>query len=811
MIRNFLSLVTALLLLSCNTEKSVRMINKIDSDWLFYLGEVPEANGSAIDDSQWRKIDLPHDWSIEHIPDSTNPSGVAGGFTMGGIGYYRKKIMIPDDYKNKSIFIKFDGIYKNSTIWINEKCIGKQQYGYVSFYFDITKHLILGKENTITVRVDNSFQPADRWYSGSGIYRHVWLEVVDPVHVPVWGTYITCTNVTDKRATVAVETEVNNTLDQEQVIVLLSEIFGTDGTKIAVQKKELAIQASASLKVSQEFEIQNPNRWDVYQPNIYKVKTTILKSGKAIDEYDTDFGIRTVEFSSEKGFLLNGKQIKLKGVNLHHDGGCLGAAVPAAVWEYRLDALIKLGVNAIRTSHNPAMEELITLCDKKGILVFNEINDKWAIPWLYWQGQSDTVFINQHKKDFLDHYINNLSLFVDRDKNHPSVIIWSIGNETLEQLIAVEEGRVIVQNMVSWLHKNEPTRKVTCGMHPGNEKEHEVPTSLLHEFDVLSYNYRTHQFKDWKKKYPELICIASETKQYNNWFGEDNHCLYTIDFSKNSWWHVNDDFICGQFIWAGIDYLGESAGWPDKGLRGSILYSNAEPKANAFFTQSIYDEKPMVRITVFDKEKAAHLRNAATWQKSWWPAPISSHWNWQQSDSTKLEVVVFSNCETVELLLNDQSLGEKNSEEGNKNIFKWNVQFKEGILKAIAKNKDVKQAEHELVTAGTPAVVALYPSKAVLSADNDDAVVIVAKVLDKNGNLCPLATNFIRFESSGPCKWLGVDNGDMADHYQWKGKEVKVQNGVATCIIQSDGNKGSIKIKGLSDNLRSVETEIRCN
>ncbi len=808
-IRNIVFFIIAgIILFSCSTpNENKRIVQKIDQNWRFHLGDVPEAIDPDFNDGSWRKLNLPHDWAIELPIDSTNPSGKAGGFVQGGIGIYRKHLDIPMNYQDKRIYLKFDGIYRNSDIWLNGEHIGQKPYGYVSHYYDVTDVARPGKKNVITVCADNAFQPSDRWYSGFGIYRHVWLIVTGKVHIPIWGTYITTPQVNKEKATVKIETEINNMGENDQEITLLTEIFDPENNKVAENEKSLSVNSINITKAVQEIEVAKPEMWDVYQPAVYRVKSTIKTSGQVADVYESTFGIRTIEFSPEKGFVLNGKQVKMKGVNLHHDGGCLGAAVPAAVWDYRLEVLKSLGVNAIRTSHNPAMEELVTLCDQKGILVFDEINDKWGIPWLNWRNPDDTAFVEMHKQTFYDHYLEDLALFVDRDKNHPSVVIWSIGNETLEQLIDVKAGKEIVDNMVSWIHENEPTRKVTCGMHPGNDKENEVPTSFLHHLDVLSYNYRTHQFKDWKKEYPDLICIASETKQYNNHWA-DKSVLNSLDFSGNSWWHVDEGFICGQYIWAGIDYLGESAGWPDKGLNGCILYSNAFPKANAWFTQSIYDENPMVKLAVWDEAEAESMRNQTTWQISWWPAPLASHWNWAGKEGEKLDVAVFTNCESAELYLNDELLGEKQKEDFQDGVLRWEVPFTAGTLKAIAKNNGNHESEHELVTAKAPAKIALDPFKSEITTDNDDASVIQVHVVDENGNTCPLANNLVEFSIQGPGIILGVDNGDMADHYDWKGKSVKGMNGKAIVVVQSDGNSGEIKLMASSNGLEGAEIKV---
>ena len=792
----------AILFLGCTHQtEDPRIVKKIDRDWSFKLGDLPEAVHSAFDDSDWRKLDLPHDWSTEYALDTAYPSDKHGGFVKTGIGYYRKNLDLPADYTGKNIYVKFDGIYRNSDVWVNGHHVGHRNNGYITHYYDITEETQPGGNNTLVVKVDNSRQPSDRWYSGSGIYRHVWLIVTDPVHIPIWGTYVTTPDITTERAAVQIETEIRNDTEDERNVSLNTKIYDPDDQLVAENDASLNISASQKLTHKEEMEIQNPSLWDIDNPALYTAVSTVLLNGAAVDQYHTPFGIRTTEFSSDKGFLLNGRQVTLKGVNLHHDAGCLGAAVPAQVWEYRLDQLKALGVNAVRLSHNPHMEELITLCDKKGLLVYDELYDKWAVPWFRSKKSIDSQVIEQHKKSFHEHYMKNLADFIDRDKNHPSIMIWSVGNETVEQRSFVEEGRKILQNMVQYIHEHEPTREVTCGMHPGKEGVDELPSSYWQDIDVLSYNYRTHLFPEWKEKSPELKLIASETRQYNNTrsWGWDS-----LNYKNNSWWFVDKhDYIAGQYIWAGFDYLGESPLWPYKGTKVGIFYTNGLPKPHARFTQSIYSEDPMVHLAVHDDSLARHLEESTeeTWHTFWWPPAVTSHWNYEDKSGKPVRVYTYTNCESVELLLNGQSLGEKQKKNFHDGVIRWNLSYETGKIEAIAKNNGKEVTRHQMETAGKPAKLKLLPTKQQLTTGTDDAIVVEVNVCDEAGNVCPYASNLVTFQIDGPGKILGVDNGDMADHYDWHDNKVQVMHGKAVAVIQSTGKTGKINLKAQSGSL----------
>lgn len=796
----FCSLLTVLFLTACVSEESdIRKKIKIDNDWKFHFGNVTDAQNFDYNDSGWRVLNLPHDWMVEMPPNSVAPAGTAGGFVTGGIGWYRKQLEIPEDFSNKKLYLQFDGIYENSTVWINGEKLGHRDYGYITHLYDASELIKPGESNVVAVKVDATRQPADRWFSGAGIYRHVWLHVIDSLHIPVWGTNVTTPEISRENARINLGIELKNDYKSDQSFELITKILNENGTVVAEKLSQGVVVAESLLKTDQKLDIKNPELWSTDNPAMYEAVSVVNLNGQTVDEYSTPFGIRDIQFTPEKGFMLNGEKIMLKGVNVHHDAGPLGAAVPLAVWERRFQVLKDLGVNSIRFSHNPHMPELLDLCDRMGLLVYNEMYDKWAIPW---QNMDDSAYVAARKKIFHDTWRHDLTDFIDRDKNHPSVIIWSIGNETREQLHDPEAGAEIVEDLMELVHEIDPTRKVTAAMHPRN-KNSEFPSRLMYLLDVVSYNYETHNFEEWRKENPGLIFIASETKLYNNPF----HTISfdTVNYSKNSWFEM-EEWMAGQYIWAGIDYLGESFAWPDKGFRGGVLYTNGFEKASTGFTEGIYSNKPMVQLAVLSDSMASFYNAQDTWQKSWWPPALVDHWNFSEGEI--MDVYGFTNASSVELLLNGKSIGTKNKQDYQDGVLRWQVPFVPGRLEALARNGVETVAEDQLTTAGTVSKLKMYPDKTTITADNDDVVHIVVHLEDKDGNRHALANEQVSLSISGPGKIIGVDNGNLAEHYDWKGDKVNPMDGRCLVYVQANGKSGNITVTASARGLESDNVNI---
>ena len=518
----------------------------MDFGWKFFLGDPASAQAPGFDDGGWRKVNVPHDWSVELPVAESNPSGTAGGFFAGGIGWYRKTFSIPPEWKNRTFGLEFDAIFRNSTIWLNGRPVGGRAYGYMPQHYDVSALVRTDSANVIAVRADASIQPYDRWYSGAGIIRNVRLNVKEAVHIPTWGTAVTTPGVTPEKAGVALAVRVNNNGTAAARSRLSTRILDPGGRTVARGRStDGTVPAGGGETFSQTFSVKDPDLWSPGHPALYRTVSTVTVDGRETDVAETPFGIRTVRFSPDSGLILNGAKTVMKGVCIHHDGGCTGAAVPVRVWERRLEILKDLGVNAIRFAHNPHAPEVLDLCDRMGFLAFDEIYDKWAMPWQPLWAPSAKISPKAFAAEFHATWKRDLRDFIDRDRNHPSVVIWSVGNETIEQLRNPEKGVRILDSLVRFIHGYEPTRKVTCALHPGKASDgHEVPSRFMRSVDVVSYNYRTKDMADWHRLYPEVCWISAETKAYR----EDRPENWAeTDYSNNSWFAVRPfDYAQGK-------------------------------------------------------------------------------------------------------------------------------------------------------------------------------------------------------------------------------------------------------------------------
>ena len=768
----------------------MRTIWDYDFGWKFYLGDVNGAQERDFDDTHWRSLDLPHDWSIEEERSPDNPSGVTGGYFLCGIGWYRKSLALSDEHVDRKVFIEFDGVYMNSDVWINGHHLGHRGYGYIGFQYDLTPYLRSDGENIVAARVDNSHQPHDRWYAGSGIHRHVRLVCVEDLHVAHWGTYITTPQVTQDSAKVVIRTQIANDDDQSRQFDLVTKVLDQAGNIVGTARE------SAGSEVEQEIEIPNPNLWELANPYLYRAISEIIADEKIVDTYETTFGIRTVEFTPEKGFLLNGRKVVMKGVCIHHDAGCLGAAVPDRAWERSLGILKGMGCNALRLSHNPYSPVVLDLCDRMGILVYDECFDKWRC---YKDRETGEVYW-----DFFQTWRKNLHDFIIRDRNHPSVVIWSMGNEVPQQTGDPQGGVDIFKELMDYTHQMDPTRKVTCGLRPARDRiRGEDPTDpppMAHTMDVVSYNYQTQTHGIDHFRYPNLIIIDSETYP---WYTGDILRISSEQHILINSMLTMQDYIVGQFIWAGIDYLGEVKGpWPLKGWAKGLIDTCGFRKSASYYTQSFYSEEPMLHITVMDKS-VEDVPGKFQWG---WP-PMASHWNWP--DDKALKVVAFSNCESVELFLNGRSMGERLAEDFHDRIMIWRLPFEPGALKAFAKNAGEIVAEYELHTAGQPAKLVISADRSELMANDQDLSYLTVMVTDEAGTVVPNAQNLIEFEIDGPGRIIGVDNGDLQSLESYRASYREARNGKCLAIIQSNRVPGEISLIAKSSGLRSQQIKIQ--
>ncbi|MEN8202131.1 MAG: glycoside hydrolase family 2 TIM barrel-domain containing protein [Bacteroidota bacterium] len=778
-------------------ENQPRIETYIDLNWKFIPGDPAGAENQDFDDSGWKYISLPHDWMIEQIVDEENPSGTAGGYYPEGIAWYRKILDLEEYQDMDQFYLLFEGVQMNTDIYLNGTHLGKQIYGYSSFYHDISSLVRKDTLNVIAVRSDCSKLPVDRWYSGGGIYRHVSLIACNSLHIPVWGNTVSSSVEPGGNAEVAVSLDVKNNGEKAQRFDVRFDIVDPHGRIVAEGQTTEYIESSGTGLAEKTFSIPNPELWSPDQPGLYAVNCYLMDKNKLIDHVRTMHGIRSAKFDPDRGFVLNGEKVMMKGVCIHHDGGGLGAAVPVESWKRRLILLKELGVNALRLAHNPHAPEVLELCDRMGFLVIDEMYDKWEEGWL----ESEEV-------QFASTWKNELTNFIRRDRNHPSVVLWSLGNETLEQLNDPALGVAWYKDLKELVLSIDSTRQITTALHPGKaEEDHEIPSRMMHVSPVVSYNYRSDSFRVWHERYPELVFIASETKAYGTNKKED---YQVISYADNSW-NDMDEFVAGQFIWAGIDYLGESAGWPDRGWKHSLMQSNGFIKPQAWYIGSQYREDPLVKLTVKDSLLADSLNHLSSWQTSWAGAPLVDHWSFEDDHTTK-EVVVFTNCERVDIQLNKNLIHTLNRKDFSDGVIKAKVPFEPGELVAHAYFTDergkTRKVSDTLRTSYSPHALAMHPDRS--NVDEDNRIVhITTKVVDSAGTLNPHSSHLVNYQLDGPGKIRVVDNGDLADHTPNNASSREVRKGKQLLVLQAGSEPGDLIVHASADGLKSSQVRIK--
>jgi beta-galactosidase len=770
------------------SQAGTRQTEKFDFDWKFLLGDTAVASAVNYDDSKWEDVQLPHDWSIKLPLNKKN--GGAMGFLPGGIGWYRKTFSIPDNYNGKKVVIAFDGVYHQSDVYINGKHLGFHPYGYTGFEYDLTPYLNFGRQNTIAVRVDHSNSPSSRWYSGSGIYRHVWLKITNAVHVATWGTYITTPVVSESSGEIKIATTIKNNSSHNGNLQVINKIISADGKEVVAAKTSTSIQNGKEGIVDQSMHVPNPRLWSIEKPYLYTMETTVRVNGKTTDQYKTSFGIRSLTFDANKGLFLNGKNIKLKGFCIHQDAGSLGTAVPDASYLRRLKILKEYGVNAIRCSHNPPASEFLDMCDSLGFVVIDEAFDKWKAGY--------------YSKFFDDWWQKDMDAMLLRDRNHPSIILWSIGNETSEQFNATGVGTARAVMLRDYVHKVDPTRLVTAAIAPGNTNNRVYNKSGFTEaLDVVGYNYQEPWLADDKKAFPNRIMYVSEAFPYYR--GRPNSIR---DYNPlNPWYYVaENDFIIGQFIWSGIDYLGESSGWPSTGWPTGLFDECMFEKPIAAFHRSVWNDEPIVRIAVADQSL-----NIDPGKDHWSSPYLAAHWNFEQYDGHIIEVETTTNCDSVELWINDRSMGKRARANWSNNTILWHVPYKAGEIKAIGYNKDKEVAKFELRTAGKAAKIKLSADRLQIQADGQDLSHITMELVDDKGIVVPDSDQKITVEVVGTGRLIGLDNGDLRADSFFTGNPVKTYFGRALATVQSGRLKGEIQIRAMCGDLPVSTLTLKCN
>lgn len=765
----FTFFMMSLLLQAQVAKNSNENIQSFDRDWRFLKQDVTGAENPNFDDSGWRKLDVPHDWSIEGPYDKANPTSRGGGYLPAGIGWYRKSFVANEEDSKKMFFIEFDGVMANSDVWINGFHLGKRPYGYSSFSYDLTGQLKFGKGqlNIIAVRADNSVQPASRYYTGAGIYRHVRLVINNPVYIPQWGVYISASKVSSKKAIVNVQVEAKNETSSQVSAVIETTVMDQVGAIVATTESKVLVPSGQTAKVQQTLELSDPKLWDIEKPNLYKA-VTILKNGKKnLNQQSNIFGLRESKFEASSGYWLNGRNIKIKGVCLHHDGGSVGAAVPLGIWERRLQLLKEAGVNAIRTAHNPFAPEFLDLCDRMGFLVMDESFDTWMAVKPNGEKGYNLLFKDWWEKDTRD--------MVLRDRNHPSLIMYSVGNEIRDNLND-STGFKKYRDQQDLVHRLDPGRPVTMALfRPGSSKVY--ANGFAETMDIVGQNYREKELVDLHLAKPDLKLIGTE----------NGHGLA-------EWLILRDNpFIAGHFLWTGMDYLGEAL-WPQISFNQGLFDRTGEWKTLGLQRQSWWSDKPVVHLV-----RKADNAGVGEWVANWSPVDPGTY------DDARVQV--YSNCEEVELFLNGKSLGLK-AKPADDSSRSWEVTFEKGTLKAVGKNKGKEVATEELITAGDPAKIILTADRSSISFQWDDLCIVSARVVDANGVICPNADKLISFAISGEGVIAAVDNGDANSHEAYQTTERHLYDGKCIAIIKAKAAKGRITVTAGTLGLTPSTTEI---
>lgn len=788
------------LLLAFYTSAQETGRESFDRDWSFYLG----SDTASV--AQWRSLHLPHDWSIELPFDEHSPTGTGGGALRGGMGWYRKQFVLSETDKEKRVFIDFDGVYCRSEVFVNGHSLGTRPNGYISFRYELTPYLRFGKAgNTIVVKVDNSQQPNSRWYSGSGIYRHVWLVKKQPIHIAKDGVYITTPNISATKADVRIQTKWEGAMPAGVNLELRHTIYEQTGKPVkSIKTRILTGQKEKELTIS----VINPKRWSLETPFCYAVKTALFSNGKLVDEKTTVMGLRSFYFDAAKGFYLNDKPVKIIGVCNHHDLGCLGTAVNKRAIERQLEILKGMGINGIRTSHNPPAPELLDLADRMGFIVMDEAFDMWK--------RSKTTYDYSH--DWNVWYRQDLEDFIKRDRNHPSVFMWSVGNEIGEQWGDIAKGdttgRTIMRDLAAIVKKLDDTRPVLTANNEPGAWNNLLATGVN---DIIGYNYNHLKWDSvqyqWGKK-PFIVTESVSALQTRGSYdmpsdsirrwparwdlpvenaNTDLSCS-AYDNCSAPWGSTHEEtlkellrykHVSGMYVWTGFDYLGEPTPypWPARSSYFGIVDLAGFPKDVYYLYQSLFTRKNVLHLF--------------------------PHWNWQKGQQVDVWAY-YNNADEIELYLNGRSLGKK-SKNGDELHVQWSVSYEPGVLKAVSRKNGKTVLQKEIHTAGQPYRIRLMPDRSRLRATGDDLSFITVEIVDEAGNIVPDAANLVRFEVEGPAGIAGVDNGSQTSMESFQAPQRSAFKGKCLVVIKAGEQKGVITVtasaKGLASSTASLQVQ----
>jgi len=795
-----------------------------DEDWRFIKDDPEDAESPSFDDSIWRLIDLPHDWSIEDLPNQSDSvigpfskssiGKMRTGYTIGGTSWYRKTFTIDKADSEKVAYLTFDGVYMNSDVWINGKHVGNHPYGYTSFYYDITPYLNpAGQPNVVAVHVKNEGSNA-RWYSGSGIYRHTWLTLVNPTHIGMWGVYVKTTTVSKESAEISITSTVVNSEEGIAPVKVQVQIIDPEGNVITTTENAIEITPYEKKEIEQHITVTHPALWSIENTKRYTARVTIFKNGKQSDILDTKFGIRSIEFSAEKGFLLNGNPLELVGGCFHHDNGPLGSKAIDRAEERKIEIFKNAGYNAIRCSHNPPSPFLLDVCDRLGILVINEIFDNWEDP---------KVSEEDYSKYFKEWWRKDIESWVLRDRNHPSVIMWSIGNEIHEALDTA--GFRIARNLTGAIRNLDNSRAVTEGFNDfarrrGQKSRWHESAPHLGLLDVVGYNYMYDRYEEDHKKYPERVMVATE---------------FMPLYSLVNWKTVEDyPYVIGNFAWVVMDYLGEAGVGlsrivPDvpnerRGMLGGGFFSrDSWPVFNDFqgdidlignkklryYHQLVVWRKSNIEMMVHEPIPVGMKENVSPWG---WPEELKC-WNWEGREGKKMQVNVYTRNPLVKLELNGKIIGEQEVDGDTSITAKFEVPYEPGVLIARSYNNGVETGADTINTVGKPASVRLVVDRKNINADRNDLSYVMAEIVDEEGNLIPNADSImVKFEISGKAEIAGVGSGSPSDMASFQQPQRRTWHGKCLAIIRPIGNEaGIISFTASAEGLKAATVEITMN
>lgn len=835
----FLLSIPALQLRAVRPTTEPRQVWSADQNWKFFLGDPSGAEDTVFSDAAWSVVNLPHDWSIASAPNPKNPSGAGEGFYPGGIGWYRKSFSAPVGWRGKQVSVEFDGVYEHASVYLNGHLLGKHEYGYTSFRFDLTPALHLGASNLLAVRVNNSAQPNSRWYSGSGIYRHVRVVVTEPVHIAHWGVFVTTPQVSSNSATIVAQTQLVNDAAARTNLTLETMLVDRTGKTVGVARSSMDFAPNHISSQSQTISVAYPSLWSPDSPVLYRAVSIVREDGRVVDRVETPFGIRSLAWSAQEGLLLNGTPVKLHGGSVHHDNGPLGAAAFDRAEVRRVELLKAAGMNAVRTAHNPPSQAFLAACDRLGLLVLDEPFDVWEAHKVRYDYASD--FDQNWKKD--------IASMIRRDRNHPSIIIWGIGNEIPE--LETAKGAPLAKQLIAEVHSLDRTRPLTLAF-PGTTTKPNA-AAVFSQLDIAGYNYNLiPTYASDHKAFPSRLMLTTESYPSK---------VFPL-------WQISEDnaYVLGDLTWTAMDYLGESGigAWsyatPEEAksvtsMMGALantefidqlftgmaegkdmtaaMSKGASPQQKAlaavFFHGFPWHAADCGDIDLIGNRKPQSYYRDIAWNGGdrlytavrlpapagkrivavgWATYPTVASWTWPGHEGQTLQVEVYSRTEKVQLYLNGKLLGEQPT--GRDQQFKavFDVPYQAGTLRSVALRNGKVVAQQTLITTGPAVRLRLVPDRSKIHADGEDIAFVQVESVDAQGRPVIDASQDVHFSVSGPATIAAVGNADQQDSSPYQGKERKLYQGRALVVLRTTAQAGEIQLHATADGLDSATTRL---